>query len=53
MSYRVDGKQYIAVQCGWGGVAPFYGGPIMNASFKHFRLGGRLYVFALPAETTP
>jgi alcohol dehydrogenase (cytochrome c) len=49
MSYRVDGKQYIAVQSGWGGVAPFYGGPIMNASFKHFRLGGRLYVFALPA----
>jgi alcohol dehydrogenase (cytochrome c) len=53
MSYRVDGKQYIAVQSGWGGVAPFYGGPIMNASFKHFRLGGRLYVFALPTSTAP
>jgi alcohol dehydrogenase (cytochrome c) len=49
MSYRVDGKQYVAVQSGWGGVAPFYGGPIMNKSFQHFRLGGRLYVFALPA----
>jgi alcohol dehydrogenase (cytochrome c) len=48
MSYRVDGKQYVAVQSGWGGVAPFYGGKIMNASFKHMPLGGRLYVFALP-----
>jgi alcohol dehydrogenase (cytochrome c) len=49
MSYRVEGKQYVAVQSGWGGVAPFYGGPIMNKSFQNFRLGGRLYVFALPA----
>ena len=51
MSYRVDGKQYIAVQSGWGGVAPFYGGKIMNASFKNMRLGGRLYVFALPSAS--
>jgi alcohol dehydrogenase (cytochrome c) len=52
MSYRIDGKQYVAVQSGWGGVAPFYGGPVMNPSFKHFRLGGRLYVFALPADAS-
>jgi alcohol dehydrogenase (cytochrome c) len=51
MSYRVDGKQYVAVQSGWGGVAPFYGGPVMNPSFKNFRLGGRLYVFALPSAS--
>jgi alcohol dehydrogenase (cytochrome c) len=50
MSYRVDGKQYIAVQSGWGGVSPFYGGKIMNASFKNMRLGGRLYVFELPTD---
>jgi alcohol dehydrogenase (cytochrome c) len=50
MSYRVDGKQYIAVQSGWGGVSPFYGGKIMNASFKNMRLGGRLYVFELPPD---
>jgi alcohol dehydrogenase (cytochrome c) len=49
MSYRVDGKQYVAVQSGWGGVAPFYGGKIMNKDFQNFRLGGRLYVFALPS----
>ena len=48
MSYRVDGKQYVAVQSGWGGVSPFYGGKIMNKSFQNMRLGGRLYVFALP-----
>jgi alcohol dehydrogenase (cytochrome c) len=48
MSYRVDGKQYIAVQSGWGGVAPFYGGKVMTPSFRGIRLGGRLYIFALP-----
>ncbi|MBD5657709.1 MAG: PQQ-binding-like beta-propeller repeat protein, partial [Candidatus Eremiobacteraeota bacterium] len=53
MSYRVDGKQYIAVQSGWGGVTPFYGGKIMNADLKNRRLGGRLYVFALPSGAKP
>jgi alcohol dehydrogenase (cytochrome c) len=47
-SYRVDGKQYIAVQSGWGGVAPFWGGTHMTPMFKSIPLGGRLYVFALP-----
>jgi alcohol dehydrogenase (cytochrome c) len=49
VSYRVDGKQYVAVQSGWGGVTPFYGGPKMVPGFRHIPLGGRLYVFALPA----
>jgi alcohol dehydrogenase (cytochrome c) len=53
VSYRVDGKQFIAVQSGWGGVSPFYGGKIMNADFKNMRLGGRLYVFALPSAAKP
>jgi alcohol dehydrogenase (cytochrome c) len=48
VTYRVDGRQYIAVQSGWGGVSPFWGGPNMTPMFKHIPLGGRLYVFALP-----
>lgn len=47
VSYRVDGKQYVAVQSGWGGVAPFYGGKKMAPIFKHIHLGGTLYVFSL------
>ncbi len=48
ISYRVDGKQYVAVQAGWGGVSPFWGGPKMTPLFRHIPLGGNLYVFALP-----
>ncbi|MGZ3508762.1 MAG: PQQ-dependent dehydrogenase, methanol/ethanol family [Vulcanimicrobiaceae bacterium] len=48
ISYQVDGKQYIAVQSGWGGVAPFWGGPKMTPLFRHIPLGGKLYVFSLP-----
>jgi alcohol dehydrogenase (cytochrome c) len=47
-TYRVDGRQYVAVQSGWGGVAPFYGGKNMVPGFRGIPLGGRLYVFALP-----
>lgn len=47
VSYRVDGKQYIAVQSGWGGVAPFYGGKNMTPMFRGIHLGGALYVFSL------
>jgi alcohol dehydrogenase (cytochrome c) len=49
MTYQVDGKQYVAVQSGWGGVAPLWGGPKMNPIFRHIPLGGNLYVFALPS----
>ena len=48
ISYQVDGKQYIAVQSGWGGVTPYWGGPHMAPMFKGIPLGGTLYVFALP-----
>ncbi len=48
MTYRVDGKQYVAIQSGWGGVSPFYGGKNMVPLFRDIPLGGRLYVFALP-----
>lgn len=47
MSYRVDGKQYIAVQAGFGGVTPYYGGKNMAPMFKTIPLGGTLYVFTL------
>ncbi len=49
VSYRVDGKQYVAVQSGWGGVSPFWGGKNMTPLFRGIPLGGRLYVFALPS----
>ena len=48
MSYEVDGKQYVAVQSGWGGVSPFWGGAKMTPLFRGIPLGGNLYVFALP-----
>ena len=32
MTYRVDGRQYVAIQSGWGGVSPFYGGKHMGAA---------------------
>lgn len=47
VSYRVDGKQYIAVQSGYGGVAPYWGGPKMTPLFRKIPLGGTLYVFSL------
>lgn len=47
VSYRVDGKQYVAVQSGWGGVSPFWGGKKMTPIFKTIHLGGMLYVFSL------
>ncbi len=49
-TYRVDGKQYVAIQSGWGGVSPFYGGKKMLPLFRNIPLGGRLYVFALPGN---
>ncbi|HTU82565.1 MAG TPA: PQQ-dependent dehydrogenase, methanol/ethanol family [Candidatus Acidoferrales bacterium] len=42
MSYRVDGKQYVAVQSGYGGVAPFWGGTKVAPMFRSVPLGGTL-----------
>jgi len=47
VSYQVDGKQYVAVAAGWGGVSPLWGGPKMVPEFKSIPLGGKLYVFSL------
>jgi alcohol dehydrogenase (cytochrome c) len=47
VTYRVDGKQYIAVQAGYGGVTPFWGGTKVAPLFRGIPLGGTLYVFTL------
>lgn len=47
VTYRVDGKQYVAVQNGYGGVAPFWGGKSVAPMFRRIPLGGTLYVFSL------
>lgn len=51
-SYAVDGKQYIAVQSGWG-VDAARGQAMLNESMGtdiHVPQGGVLWVFALPEE---
>jgi alcohol dehydrogenase (cytochrome c) len=47
ISYMIDGKQYIAVQSGYGGVTPFWGGEKVAPMFRRIPLGGTLYVFSL------
>lgn len=47
VSYVVDGKQYVAVQAGYGGVTPFWGGTKVAPMFRTIPLGGTLYVFTL------
>jgi alcohol dehydrogenase (cytochrome c) len=45
-TYKVDGKQYVAVYAGYGGATPIWAGPAAKAT-ANIPLGGRLYVFAL------
>jgi mono/diheme cytochrome c family protein len=52
VSYRVDGKQYVAVLAGWGGGVSMFGGPAAEATANIPR-GGQLYVFALAADVAP
>ncbi len=46
MSYEIDGKQYVAVWSGWGGVWPLWSGKL-GASLAKAPRGGQLHVFAL------
>ena len=46
VSYQVDGKQYVAIWAGWGGVWPLWAGPLAKAEANIPR-GGQLYVFSL------
>ena len=50
VSYRVAGKQYVAVYCGYGGGLAAFGGPAAALTAKIPR-GGRLYVFTLPTSS--
>lgn len=46
VSYQVDGKQYVAVWAGWGGVWPLWAGKL-GAPLANNPRGGQLYVFQL------
>jgi alcohol dehydrogenase (cytochrome c) len=46
ISYEVDGKQYVAVWSGWGGIWSFSAGKLGGKLLKAPR-GGRLYVFQI------
>ena len=46
VTYRVAGKQYIAILAGYGGGVPIWGGEMVKAVAKIPR-GGELYVFSL------
>jgi len=48
-TYRVDGRQYVAVYAGYGGGVSAFGGPAAALTANKPR-GGRLYVFALGAR---
>lgn len=45
-TYRVGGKQYVAIWAGWGGGVPIWGGD-MVPDVMDIPVGGHLYVFAL------
>ena len=46
-TYKVDGKQYVAVFAGYGGATPLWAPGTKTGNIP---TGGRLYVFALPGN---
>jgi alcohol dehydrogenase (cytochrome c) len=46
-TYRVDGKQYVAILAGYGGATPIWAPATKTDGIP---IGGRLYVFALPGS---
>lgn len=47
-TWKVGGKQYVAVFAGWGGGVPIWGGEMAkDPRVRDIPLGGHLYVFAL------
>ena len=48
ISYQVNGKQYVAIWSGWGGVWPIWSGKL-GAPLANVPRGGTLYVFQLPS----
>lgn len=47
-TWKIGGKQYVAVYAGWGGGVPIWGGDMAkDPRVKNIPLGGHLYVFTL------
>ncbi|MCF3948706.1 methanol/ethanol family PQQ-dependent dehydrogenase [Acidiphilium sp. AL] len=46
ISYEIDGRQYVAIWTGWGGVWPLWSGKL-GTSLANTPRGGQLHVFAL------
>jgi alcohol dehydrogenase (cytochrome c) len=47
-TYKVGGKQYVAVWAGWGGATPIWGGEMAkDPAVSSIPVGGHLYVFGL------
>ncbi|WP_428102110.1 PQQ-binding-like beta-propeller repeat protein [Candidatus Rariloculus sp.] len=48
ITYRVDGKQYVAISTGLGGGSPRNVPALLAPEIRHPQTGNALYVFALP-----
>ena len=46
VTWEMDGTQYVAVNSGWGGAVPLWGGEVAK-TVKHLNQGGSLWVFKL------
>ncbi len=46
ITWEMDGTQYVAVNSGWGGAVPLWGGEVAK-TVKHLNQGGSLWVFKL------
>lgn len=46
VTYKVDGRQYVAILAGYGGATPIWGGDMVKA-VADIPVGGHLYVFSL------
>ncbi len=46
VTWEMDGAQYVAVNSGWGGAVPLWGGEVAK-TVKHLNQGGSLWVFKL------
>ncbi|MCP4469675.1 MAG: PQQ-dependent dehydrogenase, methanol/ethanol family [Gammaproteobacteria bacterium] len=46
VTWEMDGTQYVAVNSGWGGAVPLWGGEVAK-TIKHLNQGGSLWVFKL------
>nr|MBP7330052.1 PQQ-binding-like beta-propeller repeat protein [Alicycliphilus sp.] len=47
VTWEMDGEQYIAIQSGYGGAVPLWGGDMAELT-KQVSQGGSMWVFKLP-----